>query len=195
MRALARFSTVATGPALAKAPVMSNRRTLRARAIVNHAYPRVRDVFVANPHYVFRHATAATAIGTAELHARVGGFDIGAEVTIRVASISHDDRDDFPVTTLALEWEAAHHPRLFPTMVAELRLFPFSTTETELELEGSYDVPMGKIGEAIDVAIAHVFAARAIARLLQDVSGWLREELAFPPREPASLEPVLDTDY
>src|SRR5438045_4092501 len=45
-------------------PNMSD-RALYCHDYVNQPYPRVRDVLLTDPHYVFRHATAAAANDTA----------------------------------------------------------------------------------------------------------------------------------
>ena len=155
-------------------------RTLSCYDYVNQPYLRVRDALAANPHYVFRHATAAATTQSAALHIRVGGIDIGADVAIRVAGIEDACVYDRAATRLTLEWQAENHPGMFPAMTATLLIFPLSSTETQLELSGAYEPPLGKIGEVIDAAGLHRFAEASVTRFIQDVAGWLREELALP---------------
>jgi hypothetical protein len=173
-------------------------RTLRCYDYVNQPYARVRDALLANPHYVFRHATAAAAIEAAKLHVRVGAIDVGTDVIIRILGIAHDTAYDEPATKLTLEWSAARNPGLFPTMMATLAIFPLSATETQLELEGQYRPPMGKLGEAIDAAAGHRLADASVTRFIQEVAGWLREELALPvatdATPPSPTPAVLDTE-
>ena len=45
-----------------------NDRTVRSHDQVSQPYPRVRDTLLANPHDVFRHATAAASAQAATLH-------------------------------------------------------------------------------------------------------------------------------
>ena len=59
-----------------------NTSNIHCTSYVNHPYTQVRDTLLANPHYVFRHATAAAAIGDAALHISLGLFDIGTDVAI-----------------------------------------------------------------------------------------------------------------
>ena len=162
--------------------------TLSCYDYVNQPYLRVRDAVLANPHYVFRHATAASTTQSAALHVHVGGIDIGADVAIRIAKVEQDRVYDREATKLTLEWQAENHPGMFPAMKATLLIFPLSTTETQLELLGSYEPPLGKIGEAIDAVGLHRFAEASVTQFIQQVAGWLREELAAPAPA-ATVEP------
>jgi hypothetical protein len=152
-------------------------RVLSCIDTVSQPYPRVRDALLANPGYVFRHATAAATTQAATLHTRIAGLDIGAEVAIAIENIEHDDR---PSTTLTLYWHAVEHAVLFPTMKAKLELSAASATETKLRLDGEYYRPLGKLGEAFDVAIGHRIAVSSVTRFLHEVVGWLQEELVIP---------------
>jgi len=156
---------------------MSDRK-LSCYDYVNHPYVRVRDTVLANPHYVFRHATAAATAQSAALHVRLGGIDVGTEVAIKVAGVEQDRTYDRATTKLFLEWQAASNPGMFPSMKATLLIFPLSATETQLELTGTYEPPMGKLGDAIDAAAGHRLAEASVTRFINEVAGWLREELA-----------------
>jgi hypothetical protein len=147
---------------------------------VNHPYPRVRDILLANPSYVFRHATAAAATHAATLHVRIGSIDVGADVAIQV-SVAPQAKTELsrPTTELTLGWAAVKNPKLFPTMVATLSIYPLTPTETQLEIEGEYLPPMGTLGEVIDAAVGHRLAEASVTRFVQEVAGWLREELAL----------------
>ena len=158
-------------------------RVVRCYDYVNQPYSRVRDTLLANPHYVFRHATAAAAAHSATLHVRLGAIDVGTDVAIQIAVATHDKTAfGAPATQLTLGWSAVNNPRLFPTMVATLSMFPLTATETQLEIEGHYTPPMGKVGEAIDAALGHRIAEASVSRFIQEVAGWLREELASPTK-------------
>ena len=168
--------------------------SVRCYDYVNQPYPRVRDALMANPHYVFRHATSAATAHAARLHVHVGVLDIGADVEIEITGVEQDIAYNEPATRLKLEWKAVNNPQMFPSMSATLTVFPLSPTETQLELAGIYDPPLGKVGEALDAAVGHRFASAAVIKFVQEVAGWLREELAAPaiiePREPAERAAV-----
>jgi hypothetical protein len=162
-------------------------RELHCYDYVNQPYPRVRDALISDPLRVFRHATAAAAPAPA-LHVRVGGLDIGTDIAIQIVGVEHDQAYDRPATKLTLEWQAASTPRMFPAMKATLVIFALSPTETQLELRGTYQPPMGKLGEVIDAAAGHRLAEASVTRFLQEVAGWLREALASP--SPAPSPPI-----
>jgi hypothetical protein len=159
--------------------------SVRCYDYVNQSYDRVREALLANPHSVFQHATAAATAHAARLHVQIGALDVGTDVEILIAGIEHDFAYDEPATRLKLSWRAANNPRAFPSMAATLTIFPLSPTETQLELAGSYEPPMGKLGEALDAAVGHRFASAAVIKFVQEVARWLREELAAPVAEPS----------
>jgi hypothetical protein len=162
-------------------------RALYCYDYVNQPYPRVRDVILANPHHVFRHATAAAAAHGAALHIRFGGVDIGKDVAISIAGIEHDHAYDRPATKVLLEWHAENNARMFPVMKATLMIFALSATETQLELRGVYEPPMGRLGEVLDAIAGHRLAQASVSRFIQEVAGWLREDLAaLPPAAEAT---------
>jgi hypothetical protein len=104
-----------------------------------------------------------------------------------IAGIDPDTVYDVPALRLRLVWEAVAHPGIFPAMTATLRVFPLSSTETQLELEGTYDPPLGPVGKALDAVALHRIAEVSAATFVKEVAGWLREELARPT---ASVELV-----
>lgn len=165
-------------------PIDMTPHIVRCYDYVNQPYPRVRDALLANPHYVFRQATAAAAAHAARLHVRIGAIDVGAEVEIRVVGVEQDVAYDQPATRLTLEWKSSSNPRMFPSMSAQLTIFPLSATETQLELAGRYEPPMGKLGEVLDAAVGHRLATVTVTKLIEEVAGWLREELATPAATP-----------
>jgi hypothetical protein len=158
---------------------------------VNQPYPLVRDAVRSSSAAMFRHATAATAADTATLHVHFGGLDFTTTVAVQVTGSEDDHAYDRPATKLTIEWQAQDHPRLFPLMKATLVIFPLSATETQLELRGAYQPPMGKLGETIDAAVGHRLAVASVTRLLQEVAGWLRHALAAPaPAAPIGAGPT-----
>lgn len=172
-------------------------RVLYCYDYVNQPYPRVRDIVLANPNHVFQRATAAAASEAAELHVRFAGVDFGKEVSITVTGVEHGPVYDRPGTKLQLHWQATENPKMFPSMSATFVMFPLSATETQLELRGAYDPPMGKFGEVLDAAAGHRLAEASVARFIKEVAAWLREQLAGSPpvdENPVSQPPGVDTE-
>jgi len=133
---------------------------------VNHPYEAVRSALLADPPAVLAHAAA--------LHAKLGPIDVGAPVAIEVRDIVETRAHDRAVTQIGFTWRAVNHPGLFPTMTAYLRAYQLSPTETQLEITGSYDPPLGVAGKAVDALAMHKVAEESIANFVRDVANYLR---------------------
>ena len=162
---------------------MSSRHELHAYDYVNHPYKAVRDALLVSPLAIFRRATAAAAqrneAAGAELHAKAGPLDLGAEVEIEVLTIEPGKSPDgHSAIKLAIEWKAAHRPGLFPKMRATLSVYPLTATETQLDLAGTYEPPMGVLGEAVDAIAMHRIAKESVTGFVRDVAAFLRGWLA-----------------
>ncbi|QQS42865.1 MAG: hypothetical protein IPM63_08005 [Acidobacteriota bacterium] len=150
---------------------------------VNHPYERVKEALGADAASVFSSATRVAAKRAnsiaSELHANVAGIDVGTEIDIEVKEIEASPKSfgSPERTTLQIEWKASKMPRLFPVMKAELSIYPLTATETKLDLEGEYDVPLGALGSAIDAVAGHRIAEASVHRFITDVAAYLREEL------------------
>jgi hypothetical protein len=59
-------------------------------------------------------------------------------------------------------------------MSAELSAWPLSASETQLEIEGVYEPPLGVVGTAIDTAVGHRIAEASVYRFLEDIVEQLR---------------------
>lgn len=171
------------------APDMDKPHAIASYDFVNHPYELVRDALLSNPSYVFRHATAAAAIHDAALRARIAGVDIGKEVRIEVLGVEEDTTYG-PVTFVSLRWRAAHKASLFPTMVASLAVFSAAPDETQLAFNGTYDPPLGRVGDLLDDAFGHRIAETTVDRFVKEVAAWLREELTSRAASRMSLASV-----
>ena len=80
-------------------------------------------------------------------------------------------------TFIKLRWNAARAAALFPSMEAELIVYPLSKDETQLALQGRYTPPLGTIGSALDSLIGHRVADASVHRFVTDVASLLRDEL------------------
>jgi hypothetical protein len=171
------IAVLADGSPVAIASAMANRHELRAYDYVNRPYQAVREALLADPLETFRRATvtASRPAAEVELRAKVGPLSIGQDVAISLGAIT-DGRTGSgdPVTKVAIEWKSARQAGLFPTMRATLSIYPLSSRETQLELDGTYDPPLGLLGDALDAIALHKVAETSVAGFVRDVAGFLR---------------------
>jgi len=161
---------------------MPKGREIRCYEYVNHAYGRVRDALSGDAVAVFRAATRAASSRAesvaAQLRVQVAGLEVAKDIAITVRGLDEvRGADGAPVTRLALEWEAADSPRLFPFMQAELSIYALTATETQLDFAGRYEPPLGALGSAMNAVVGHRIAEASVHRFLQDVARHLRHEL------------------
>lgn len=158
-------------------------KAIRVYDYVNQPYEEVRNALNFDASAVFRNATKVAALRAktvaSELHINIAGIEIGTDISVSVKAI--EDRPKKigspPMTTLQLEWEAAKMPRLFPFMTAELSIYPLTATETQLDLRGNYEPPLGLPGKAIDAMVGHRIAEASVHQFIKDVAVYLRAEL------------------
>ena len=164
---------------------MSAPHRLHCYDYVNHPYAAVRDAMRADTGGIFQRATT-TAAGRAQalaasLKVGVGALEIGTDVVIEVLGVEERDEGPAgrtPTTIIPLRWSAARAAALFPSMVAELLIYPLSRDETQIELDGRYTPPLGALGGALDSLIGHRVADASVHRFVTDVASLLRAELA-----------------
>ena len=165
---------------------VSTGRRIRSFDYVNYPYERVRAALTADALGVFRSATAAAYTRArsvvSALRVSVAGLEVAKEIEIEVHSI--DERPasatGHPVTRLKLEWAATSAPRLFPLMKANLRVYPLTATETQLDFSGRYEPPFGWLGTAVNAAIGHRIAEASVDRFVGEVAEYLRTTLEPP---------------
>jgi hypothetical protein len=117
----------------------------------------------------------------AQLRLNVAGLEVGVDVRVLVRRIRDHPPPPggVPVTCVELSWEATRMPALFPTMLAELFARPLSSNETLLGIDGSYWLPLGAVGNAIDAAVGHRIAESVVRRLLADLADQVEAELVL----------------
>ena len=115
----------------------------------------------------------------AELRIDFGGIAIGADIVIDVTSVEETQTALGPghATCLGLEWRAATMPGLFPQMKAELRVYPLTATETQLDFAGVYEPPLGPLGGLLNAVAGHRVAEASVHRFLGAVAEHLRKSL------------------
>jgi len=164
---------------------MTKDRQIRCFDYVNYGYAQVRDALRADTLGVLSRATksaAARAEAVAvQLHVNVAGIEVGKDIDLSVGKITEESSDrvrSTPVTRLPLEWKAKESAQMFPMMHAELSIYPLTATETQLDLSGHYDPPLGLLGGAVDSVLGHRIAEASLHRFVSDVAQYLRETLA-----------------
>ncbi len=159
---------------------MGDAKTIHVYDYVNLPYSEVRERLTADAVSVFRDATkvAAERASTlaSELRVNLGGIEVSADIAIDVKAV-----EEIPAsgsspqkTKISLEWEAAKLPRLFPLMRADLFVYPLTATETQLDLDGRYEPPLGVIGGLMDSVVGHRLAEASIHQFIRDIGGYLR---------------------
>ena len=85
-------------------------------------------------------------------------------------------------TTVPLMWDATGSPGLFPKMLADLLVAPLGSARAQLTFRGSYEPPLGIVGEALDRALLHRVAEASVKGFLDRVAAALGP--ADGPAEP-----------
>jgi hypothetical protein len=163
---------------------MSKGREIRCYDYVNHPYELVRDRLKEDALAVFQSATKAAASRArtvaSELHVNLAGIEIATDITISVKNVEERPSQNRSPETLclSLEWEATNSPHLFPFMKAELSAYRLTGTETQLDLSGVYEAPLGVLGGAIDALVGHRIADASVHHFIRDVAQHLRDTTA-----------------
>jgi hypothetical protein len=158
---------------------------LRCYEYVNRPYATVRDALRTDLGGILGRATqSATARAdaiAANLRVELGGLEVGAAVTIDVvesAELPHGPLGAVASTVIKLRWKAARAAAIFPSMVAELSIYALSKDETQLDLRGTYQPPLGALGSMVDAVVGHRIADASVHRFVTDIATLLRTELA-----------------
>jgi hypothetical protein len=159
---------------------MTKHHELHCYDYVNQDYPSVREALLADPQTIFHAATARGANDAAksELRVTIGAVELAAEIEIDIAS-TWPSRSPLgkPALAITMAWKSPRRPGWFPTMSATLTCYALSSTETQLDFDGTYEPPLGVFGAAVDAVALHRFAQRAVSNFVREVATYLREEL------------------
>lgn len=165
---------------------MTKRHELRCFDYVNRPYDQVKEALSAGALAIFERATRSAAdrardVG-AELRVRLGAVEIAADIAIEVTEVAGARSPaNQPATRLDLTWKSRRRPGLFPELTGSLWAYALSPHETQLELIGSYDPPLGLLGDAIDAIALHRIAEESVRGFITDVAAYLRAELPVQP--------------
>jgi hypothetical protein len=147
---------------------------LRVYDYIAHPYDRVREVFEDDALGAFQRATAAAGARAedlhAQLHARFGPIDLTADIDIEIGPFDDTAQESGrPALRIPLRWRAKRTPIAFPVMQAELAVYPLTPSETQLELAGSYEPPLGFVGRVIDGVVLHRIAEASVRQFIEDL--------------------------
>ncbi len=163
---------------------MGKGKSIRFYDYVNHPYEKVREALRVNTLAVFQNATKTAAKRakdvSSELYMNIAGIEVGTDISIAVHNFETKPKEinSPPKTILQIEWAATKNPGLFPVLKGELALYPLTATETQLDLSGNYEVPLGKLGDALDSVLGHRIVEASVHRFINDVAAYLRSELS-----------------
>lgn len=78
-------------------------------------------------------------------------------------------------TTLPLMWDATGSPGLFPRMLADLIVAPLGSSRAQLTFRGSYEPPLGPVGEVLDRALLHRVAEASVKAFMDRIASALSQ--------------------
>ncbi len=150
---------------------------LRCCQSVLRPYASVKDVLVNDPGSLFHDATRAAVTHAHDLvttlKATFAGHEVDRDVTIDVTSVDLSGRPPsaqlLPAVALSFAWHATSARSLFPSMRAELTVYPLSPEDTQLDLHGWYTPPGGAFGDVADALAGHRIAEATVQRFLDDI--------------------------
>jgi hypothetical protein len=163
---------------------MMDGRTIRVFETVNQPFERVRAALMRDVRDIFSRATTVAhdraSHFVSALRVSIAGIEIGKEIDLQVLGSSDTEGPTgLPnATRIELQWTAVGRPALFPTMRAELAIYPGPDLGTRLDLSGIYKPPFGPLGAVLDVVVGHRVAEACVQQFVSDVAARLRADLA-----------------
>ena len=88
-------------------------------------------------------------------------------------------------TWIPLQWEATGVPGLFPKMEADVVIASIAPELTQIALRGSYRVPLGPVGRAVDRVVLHRLAEASVKAFVDRIAQALDEVPVLPGRSSA----------
>ncbi|MAG58153.1 MAG: hypothetical protein CMJ83_17850 [Planctomycetes bacterium] len=162
---------------------MGKGREIRSFDYVNRPYEDVHEYLKRDALGVFQRATRSASARSeavaAALKVSIGAIEMAADISVSVKKVeqSPGGAGSQPISLVELEWEAARTPWLFPLMRAELRVYPLTATETQIDFSGHYKPPLGLVGSAADAVLGHRIAEATVHRFVTDVASYLRKAI------------------
>ncbi len=107
------------------------------------------------------------------------GFDVaGRRVAKRGLVTISDPVRRGSTLVVPIEWKAAEHTHLFPSVEADLEIASLGSTLTQVSLSALYEPPFGAIGSALDRALLHRVAEAVVRDTTERIAEVLKAELS-----------------
>lgn len=160
---------------------MQSKTKVRWLDRVDRPYQKVHELLTLNANEVFHRATLSAnsrmESEAAGLHTKIGGHEFRKDVTVKVQSCTQIESESDPKTVIDLQWTATESQFMFPTMLAQLYVFPVKVDLTQLDFRGEYEPPMGLVGKVIDKAMGQKIAEGCVRHFVEEVSDYLHKSL------------------
>lgn len=154
-------------------------KPIRCYDYVNRPYSQVCDALRLKSSAVFHEATTSAESRAGEvaagLHVQFAGFEVTKNVKINIKSYTEIETNVGKKMSVQLEWQAAESSGLFPSMTAQMEIYPITKSETQLDFHGEYEPPLGIMGKAIDAIIGHRIAEASVHQFVSEVAAYLRK--------------------
>ena len=163
---------------------MAAKTNIRWQDRVERTYQSVHDALMMHANDIFHHATR-TAESRAEsvaadLHAKIAGVEFRKDVLIKINSYTEIEADSEQRMIVDLEWSSANATFLFPTMNAQLNVFPVGD-QTQLDFRGEYEPPLGMLGKAVDAVVGAKIAEASVHHFVEEVVEYLHKVIEVEP--------------
>lgn len=107
--------------------------------------------------------------GRASLALNVRQLHLPFQATIAVAVAAHVAAGEAQ-NEWRLHIEAVLNPAIYPTFDGVLALLPAAEAGSQLQLDGEYTVPFGRIGRALDDTLLRGAAKKSLERFLREIA-------------------------
>ena len=149
---------------------------LRFRATMDHAFDQVRAALSQEPQSWLPGSKRADGVVVVDLG--VGGSAARIHRLVQVA-VGPIQLFGWGIV-VPIEWRAARHPRLYPTLLGYLRVEPLGRKQSRLRFDARYDPPGGQVGTATDRALMHRVARASVGDFFQRLTACLDQASTGP---------------
>jgi hypothetical protein len=137
-------------------------------ARVHRPFHEVERAFAADPARWLRPLIAPAFETTDEVRIRLGARRVGKSVRLLSGDLRR--RDGRAMRPIRIE--ATGPSALFPRVDADLEIAGAGAGQTQISLQGSYQPPLGRLGELLDRTMLHRVAEVAMQRLVDQIAAF-----------------------
>jgi hypothetical protein len=157
------------------------KRATRAFDYVNHPYEAVQAAMQKDAAAILQKATQVAEERSGEIVAalsvNIASVQLSKDVVIKVGAIREEGAGFGRVLHVELAWRASDRPGLFPSMKGDLRIYPLSHSETQVDFDGEYELPLGLLGGVLDAVMGHRWAEASVHGFVRAVVERLRRDV------------------